>query len=247
MHARSHGPYGLQIIQSCTSCPVREDRLFCRLGPEALAEQSAMRQTGFHPKGAVLFVEGQPPTGIFALCAGSVKLTVTSSRGSALILRIVEPGQVLGLSAVLSGTTHEVTAEALEPTETSFFPRDRFLAFLGKYGEVAVRVAEQLSLEVRQAQRQAARIALAPNARGKLAGLLLDWANHRGETARRHRSRFHLRLTHEELGELIGSSRETVTRLMTELRREGLIDVHRSVVTIRKPAVLESYLEAASS
>lgn len=241
MHTK-RSPYGLQIIQSCTSCPVKEERLFCRLGPEALAEQTAMRQTGFHPKGAVLFVEGQSPNGIYVVCTGTVKLTVTSSRGTALILRIVEPGEVLGLSAVLSGTSHEVTAETLEPTETSFFPRERFLSFLARHGDVALRVAEQLSLEVRHAHRQAARIALAPNARGKLAGLLLDWAGYRGEPLR-GQACFPLRLTHEEIGALIGSSRETVTRLLSDFRREGLIEIQRSLITLRKPAELEAVVD----
>lgn len=249
MHVKRNSPYGLQIIQSCTSCPVRQERLFCRLSPKALAEQDSMRQTGFYPKGAALFVEGQAPSGIFALCSGSVKLTVTSRQGSALILRIVEPGQVLGLNAVLSGKSYEVTAETLEPSETSFFPRERFLSFLSRHGDVALRVAEQLSLEVRQAQRQAARIALAPNARSKLAGLFLDWAGYgdEDESVSHQQSRFQLRLTHEEIGELTGSSRETVTRLINAFRRSGLIDVRHSLITIRKPAVLEAYVASVES
>lgn len=207
-------PYGLEVIQSCLSCPVREERLFCQLGPRALAELNTIRQSSVCPKGAVLFLVGQPPRGVFILCSGRAKLIATSTGERSLIVRVADPGEVLGLSAVMSNAAYDVTAEALELTQVSFIPRDQFLRFLESHGEVSVRVAEHLSQELRRAYSQVARIALAPTARAKLAGLLLDWADRDTYSATEGAS-FQLRMTREEIGELIGSSRETITDFST--------------------------------
>jgi len=173
-------PYGLDIIQSCLACPVREESLFCRLGPEALRELNAIRQTSVYPKGALLFVEGQPCRGVFVLCSGRAKLTASSPGGRSVIVRIVEAGEVLGLSAVISNAAYEVSAETLIPVEANFLPREGFLRFLENNGEVSVRVAQHLSVELQRAYSQVVRIALAPTARKRTEKLkkpsrILDW------------------------------------------------------------------------
>lgn len=239
--AKNLNPYGLEVIQSCLACPVREDRLFCNLGPEAVRQMDAMRQMSVYPKGSVLFVEGQAARGVFILCKGSVKLTATSARGRSLIVRVAEAGEVLGLAATVSEAAYEVTAETLEPTEVNFLPRTELVDFLQRQGDVALRVAQHLSMELRRAYQQVTRIALAPTARAKLAGLLLDWAQQNARPEKDGMS-FPLRLTHEGIGELIGSSRETVTRLLNELRREGAIRVKGTLITVPDPSRLEEIL-----
>ena len=238
---RSRAPYGLEVIQSCLSCPVREDSLFCQLGPEALAELNAIRQTSVYPKGAVLFVEGQPARGLFVLCSGKVKLTTSSPQGRSLIVRVADPGEVLGLSAVTSSVAYEVSAETLEPSQVNFLPRDEFLRFLQSYGEVGLRVARHLSMELHRAYHQLVRIGLAPTTRAKLADLLLDRAS--GDTEAELKGVcFQLPLTHEEIGELISCSRETVSRLLNDFRRKGLIDVKGILITLLDPAKLKAFL-----
>jgi len=218
---------------------VREERLFCNLSPEALKEQDALRQTAVYPKGVLLFHEGAFPQGIHVICSGSIKLTATSSRGAAIIIEVVESGDVLGLSATLAGTPYEASGETLEPTKVSFLRRGPFLDYLRTHSEVALRVAEQLNLELRRSHQYLIRLALAPNARGKLAGLLLEWAERRGRPEPDGAS-FELRLTHEEIGELIGSSRETVTRLLSEFRRQGVLETNGPGVKILDAAKLRT-------
>ena len=234
---RSRVPDGLDPLQSCSSCNGRESGLLSRLPLAALEELDAIRQTSTHPKGAVLFVEGQPAGGVFVLCSGRAKLTVSSARGHSLIVRVAETGDALGLSAVMSNAAYEVRAETLEPMRVSFLPRSDFLRLLQRHSEVTLRVAEHLSFELRAAYQQVARIALASTARAKLAGLLLDWA---GRDAAHESAgiRFELCLTHEEVGALIGSSRETVTRLLSEFRRRGLIQTKGAFITLPDPTEL---------
>jgi CRP/FNR family transcriptional regulator len=236
---KGRAPYGLRIIHSCLACSVREDRLFCRLSSEALAALDAIRQTSLYPAGAVLFVEGQPCRGLFILCSGKAKLTTSSARGRSLIVRVAEEGEVLGLSAAVSHSPYDVSAETLEPAQVNFLPREDFLRFLHQYGEVSVRVAQQLSAELHRAHRQMARIALAPSARAKLAGLLLEWGSSDVHPPPKG-SAFQLALTHAEVGELIGSSRETVARILGQFRRQNLVQVKGTLVTLLDPARLEA-------
>ncbi|MBI2955862.1 MAG: cyclic nucleotide-binding domain-containing protein, partial [Acidobacteria bacterium] len=119
----------------------------------------------------MLFLEGDPCRGLYVLCSGKAKLTTSSARGRSLIVRMANPGEVLGLAAAVSNASYDLSAEALEPTQVNFLAREDFLRFLHKYGEVAARVAQHLSMELHRAYRQMARIALAPSARAKLAGL----------------------------------------------------------------------------
>jgi len=234
-------PYGLEIIQSCLACPVQEESLFCRLGPEALRELNAIRQTSVYPKGALLFVEGQPCRGLFVLCSGHAKLTASSPRGRSVIVRIAKAGEVLGLSAVISNTPYEVSAETLEPAEVNFLSREDFLHFLQEFGEVSVRVAQHLGMELLRVHNQLSRIALGPTARAKLASVLLDWGW--SETSQEGgKLEFHLRLSHEEIGALIGSSRETVTRLLSDFRRRGLVKTKGTLVSVPDPEKLKALL-----
>src|SRR6202051_1982650 len=137
-------PYGLEIIESCLSCPHREDRLFCNLPPLAVQKLAAITSAAVYPKGATLFVEGQSPRGVFILCSGRVKLSTSSADGRTLILRMSESGEVLGLPATVTGKPYELTAEVIEPTQANFIPCDEFLRLLSANGEVAPRGAPQL-------------------------------------------------------------------------------------------------------
>src|SRR5712692_5584012 len=102
-----HSPNGSAITESCQNCKIRSKGFFCQLSPAALRAFDAIKIPTTYPRGAVLYVEGEEPRGIFALCQGRAKLTLSSSEGKTMILRIVEPGEVLGLNAILSGKPYE--------------------------------------------------------------------------------------------------------------------------------------------
>jgi len=124
-------PYGLQIIESCLTCPIEKDRVFCDLSQPALAALDAISSPVTYPKDAILFVEGQQSRGVFVLCHGRVKLSTNSADGKSIIVRIADAGEVVGLPGTLSGKPYELTAEVLEPLQANFIPRDAFLSFSG--------------------------------------------------------------------------------------------------------------------
>src|ERR1051325_4308251 len=97
-------PYGLNILDNCLTCPVREEHLFCNLSPQAGQRLNDIKSTAVYPKGAMLFIEGQQPRGVFILCSGKVKLSTSSREGKTIITKISDSGDVLGLNAVIFNT-----------------------------------------------------------------------------------------------------------------------------------------------
>ncbi len=235
-------PYGLEIIENCITCPLRKERIFCDLSPEALTALENISSSATYPKNAILFVEGQEPRGAFILCNGRVKLSASSADGKSLIMRIADSGEIIGLPGTISGKPYELTAEALEPLQANFIPRETFLQFLRQHGEAAVKVAQLLS-EIYHATCQEVRyLGLYGSAAEKLARFLLDWAA--GHSDDQGEGRAILTLTHEEIAEMIGASRETVTRLFAEFKRKRLIEVRGSTLVISNKDSLQRILEA---
>jgi CRP/FNR family transcriptional regulator len=233
-------PYGLEIIESCLSCPHREDRLFCNLTPPAVQKLAAITSSAAYPKGATLFVEGQSPRGVFVLCSGKVKLSTSSADGRSLILRISEPGEVLGLPATVTGKPYELTADVIEPTQANFISRADFLVFLREHGEAALRVAQQLGETYHSAIAEMRNIGLSHSAAEKLARFLLDLSANHDEA----KGEVRLTLTHEEIAQMIGASRETVTRLFADFKKKQLVQVRGSTVIIKNKAGLESVVSS---
>ena len=208
-------------------------RLFNTLSLDGQRDFNALGHLVTLPKGAIPFREDEPNRGVFVLCSGAVKLSCTSRLGKTLILKVAFPGDVLGLGAVLSGKRYEVTAEMLESTVVKNIRRRDFLQFLSKYGEASMSAARALSLEYRIAFFDARRLALSGSAAGRIAAILLDW----GRSAMPQK-RFTMVLTHAELGNLTGTTRETVTRTLTKLQQTKVIQIKGSSIMILAPARL---------
>lgn len=231
-------PYGLEIIENCLACPHREERLFCNLSEPAVKALAAITSSAAYPKGATLFVEGQPARGVFILCNGRVKLSTSSADGKTLILRISEPGEVLGLPATVTGKSYELSADIIEPAQANFIARNDFLNFLRENGDAALRVAQQLGETYHLAISEMRTIGLSHSASEKLARFLLEWAASSPEE--KGQVRIKMTLTHEEIAQMIGSSRETVTRLLADFRRKQLVQVVGSTLILRSKADLEA-------
>jgi CRP/FNR family cyclic AMP-dependent transcriptional regulator len=225
-------------VRRCCSCELRPLRMFCSLGAESLADFDAIGMHSILPRGATLFQENAPGEAVHVICSGQVKLSCTSREGRTLILKIAVPGDLLGLGAVISGSNYEVTAETVQPTEIKCIRREEFLSFLKKHGEASMHVALALSAEYKAAFFDARRLALSGSTAGRLAGVLLDWG--RTESCGKPEMRLTMALTHEELANLVGCSRETMTRMLGRFKREKLIQMHGVSILIPAPERLEA-------
>ncbi|HTR48783.1 MAG TPA: Crp/Fnr family transcriptional regulator [Verrucomicrobiae bacterium] len=236
-------PYGMDLVENCETCPMRKNGFFCHLSAPALQAFSKAKFTTNYPAEAVLFVEGQTPRGVYMLCKGRVKLTMNSVDGRTLIVRICEPGEVMGLQATVSGEPYELTAEALQPCQVNFVRRDDFLKLLREYPEVSSIAMRQLSNGYRKACQEIRYLGLSRSASEKVAQFLIETSANAQQTGQG--KRFHLGLTHEEISQIVGISRETVTRTMTDFKAKMLIATKGSTVVIRNESALRAQAAAA--
>jgi len=233
-------PYGLNIIDSCVTCGLRKNQWFCGLSPDAVKVLADVSHPAIYPASALLFVEGQTPRGAYMLCSGKAKLSTTSRDGKVLILKIAGEGEVLGLSAAISGQPFEVTAETTSPCQINFIERDGLIRGIETNGELGLRSSLALSREFQSAFRDIHDLILARSSAGKLAKLLVSWMPHRGKIPEPGEVRIRASLTHEEMAQMIGSSRETVTRLLGDLKRKDLIRLEGATMVIRDRSALEA-------
>lgn len=236
-------PYGLEIVDNCATCRYRGEGFFCDLPPAALKSFETIKYTSSYPTGAILFAEGQVPRGVYQLCKGRVKLSMTSAEGKSIILRIAEAGELIGINGAIAGQPYELTAETLEPCQVNFLKRDSFQRFMRDHHEASVNAAEQLGSDYRAACFQIRSLGLSRTAAEKIARFLLEWSA-RGK-ATSEGVRVNLPLTHEEIAQIVGVSRETVTRTLTDLKHKSLITMKGPTVTIRDKSGLEAMAATA--
>ena len=221
-----------KIQNKCLDCEMRAANFFCNLSQSFLQTFESLKITNAYPKGATLFMEGQPSNGIYMLCQGRVKLSTCSRDGKVIILRIAEAGEVLGLSATVSDSDYETTAEVIEACQVNFVRKSDFLRFLHQNPEACFSAMKQLSYKYHSAYIQVRSFGLSHTAADKLAKLLLEWCKTNTNTNGNGSIRLKISYTHEEIAEMIGTSRETVTRLLKDFKDRELITLKGSDLII---------------
>lgn len=191
------------------------------------------------PRATVLFVEGHAARGVYVLCTGSAKVSICSADGKKLIMRIARPGDVLGLYAGLTGRPFEATAEMLEPGRVSFVSRQDLEELIGRQEAFGLGLVQLFSEQFSEFIDHTRMLLLSDTATEKLARLILKWSRDFGELTTGG-IRLQILLTQEEIAQIIGASRETVTRLFSVLKREKIIGVHGGTMLIRNSAALAS-------
>jgi CRP/FNR family transcriptional regulator, cyclic AMP receptor protein len=234
-------PLSIPMVSRSACAELRGDS-YSGLAEERLAALEKIEHATNFPEGAIIFMEGQPARGVYVVRQGRVKLLTTNSEGRTLILKIAKPGEALGLNSVITGKAYDVTAEILQPTELAFIPRADFLNFIAKNGDACLYFATLLSRDCRAAYDVARSIGLSQSVTERLAKFLLDWVSNGPVT--KDALRATLALTHEEIAQLIGASRETVTRTLSEFKRQRTIELHGSTLILKNKVALESLVAA---
>lgn len=199
--------------------------------------------SSLHPRGRVLFAEETSPRGVYILRAGKVSLSASSSEGRVAMLRIAQPGDVLGLNSVLRNVPYDATARTLSASRTEFVSRSKLLELIEHDQSAALAVTMLLSEELTELIERAKSLSFAGTVSGRLARLLLEQA--RTNSADPHYAlTFERVLTHEEIAQMISSSRETVTRLLATLSRREVIHITPQSILIKDPLALEKLASA---
>jgi CRP/FNR family cyclic AMP-dependent transcriptional regulator len=241
MMATYRTPYNLQPSESCEHCNAHSDSFFCQLPAATLTKLEAISFVTSYPQSAVLFVEGQSARGVYMICRGEAKLSVVSRDGRTLILKIAGPGEVLGLSSCVMNNPYECTVETLSPCQVNFIRMDDFLRLIHEDSEACLRAASQISRQYNNACRELRWVGLSRSADWRLASLLIGWSEDHSEgNVTNGLAGVKLALTHEEIAQMIGTTRETVTRALARFKKQKLIEVRGATLVLRnKPALLE--------
>ena len=230
-------PRTFTFASDCLSCGLRREGNFCQLPRGVLEIFDDIGYLSVFPANVDLLLEGMVPQGVFVLCSGRAKLSMTARDGKVVILTVAGARQLLGLSAVLSGLPSPVTVTTVEYCQVKFVEKDDFLQMLARNSSVALSCATALSRDVGKAFDTLYEMLLARSSAGKLARLLLSFA---GNEAGNHDLHVTSNFTHEEMAQMIGSSRETVTRLLGVLKRRELIRQEGATLVIPDRIALQA-------
>jgi CRP/FNR family transcriptional regulator len=190
-------------------------------------------------RGSVLFEEGEPARGVYILRTGRASVSVSSSEGRVVILHLAQAGDVLGLNAVLRNGAYETTVKTLAPCRISFITRAELMDLIENSDGAAMAVIKILSRELTELMERARSLLLPQTVQGRLAQLLLHWSKEPNGNNSRARVVDKV-FTHEEMAQMICSSRETVTRALAALTRREVIEVTSDSVLIHDRGALES-------
>jgi CRP/FNR family transcriptional regulator, cyclic AMP receptor protein len=192
------------------------------------------------PKGGLLFSEGQMANGVFLLCSGRAKESVASSSGKTAIVSVVGPGEILGLSAILTGGLFGCTVKTLEATCVHYVRKAFFFHLLKNSREFSQRVAAQLVRNSERANAGIRRLGVSSSAAERFARLLLEWAEYPLSNTKQGATdpRILVTMTHEEISQCMGSTRETTTRVLGELRKKKWITTTGTVWTINNEVAI---------
>ena len=208
-----------------------------RLNEHYLAKLKASNLGTLFSKGAILFREGEKPTGVYVVLEGRAKASVNSPQGKTLVLGFFGPGTILGLAAAILGRTHAATAEVMKPTKVLFVPRKELVGEIKNDATAARQAAELVSEICYFILGKMKAVALAQSAGQKLARCLLGSLAR--DTGSGDETPPKLDLSQETIAQMIGLSRETVTRLLSRLRKRRILDWKRSELVIRDRNALE--------
>lgn len=218
--------------------PTRHPRRFLdRLPVEVQRDLRSIQVAITRSANVVVFSEKDESRGLFVVLEGELRISIASSEGRRLGLKIARSGDILGLGAAVSGAPYDVTAETLYPAKLGFIDREAFTRFLARYPGVYPLITEELNQNFNMVCEQLRNVALSSTAPKKLAWLLLEWSES-DQVSGSSRVRFTLK--HEEIGEFIGATRETVGRTLRKFKLHNLIVFQGSTLTIPNRAALES-------
>ncbi len=237
-HRKPPTPYGLTSPENCLGCQLNNTEFFCKLSDVSKKALDQIKHVSSYPERSIIFMEGEDARGVYILCQGRVKLLTTNGEGKTLILKIARPGEVLGLNSLLTGRPHDITVETLQPSQLAFVSRQEFMRYIKEHSDACFHVAQHAGRDCHSAYESVRSIGLCSSASEKLARFLVDWSADGKVTDGVLRVK--LALTHEEIAQLIGSSRETVSRTLSEFKRQNLLELNGSTMLLRNKAALQN-------
>jgi CRP-like cAMP-binding protein len=182
------------------------------------------------PKDTVVFFENEEGDSFFMILEGRIKVTILGDDGREIILSVLGPGDFFGEMALLDNEPRSATAIAVEESELLILNRADFQGVATKRSITAALI-KVLTARLRRANHQISTLALL-DVYGRVARVILDMAREEGKRLKDGRIAFR-RATHQEIANRIGTTRETVTRMLKDLERQGLIQIEGREIIVQ--------------
>jgi CRP/FNR family cyclic AMP-dependent transcriptional regulator len=216
--------------------------LFRQVPETDLAAFAQLVRERSHPRGSVILSQGDPGEALFLIRTGQVKVTVIAEDGREVILSVLGAGSFFGEMALVDDEPRSAHVIAMEDTTLFQLRREDFRTRLRASPDLAISLLRELSRRLRRADDTIASLMLL-DVNGRIAHLLLELAREEGSEST---GRITRRLTHAAIGQMVGASRETVSRTMRNLVLRNVIGVSRREITLLDPAALRLAAQQAS-
>lgn len=231
MPVRRSDRAGSGAAPDCAACKVRKTCFFVScLEPDLASQFTRARVGARYRKRQFLFQEGLPAVGMYVVCSGLVKVHQSDGSGHELTINIAGPGEIVGHIPVLGRMAYNAAAETIEPSVLSFIPDSVFLSLVDKSKPLNRRLIKDLATYVSQVSL-IARDVMMKSSRQRVRELLILLATKYGKSER-GRTVIDLRLTRQDMGNLVGLAQETVVRTLTRLEKEGVLKIDGARITI---------------
>ncbi len=213
----------------CQSCAQKNTSVFCKAKVEYLTEVNNQKVCNTFKKGQTIFNEGSYPFGVFCINSGKVKLAHLGDDGKEQIIRLLKGGDIVGYRALLSNERYSATAVALEDTQVCFIPKELFIHILKNDAGLTFEMMKLLSDELHKTELKLTHLAQKP-VRERLAEILLFIKETYGFED--DGITLNVRLSREEIANLVGTATESTIRLLSEFKRDAMVELDGKKIKI---------------
>lgn len=215
----------------CEHCESRDKGIFCELEHAALNGVSEHKVMNHYKKGQTIFFQGNPPFGLYCINKGKIKVSKIGSDGKESILRIAGPGDVLGHRSLFSNENYSASATVIEDSDICFLDKNYIHQAIKENPSIALNLIQKLSRDMGAAESRNASMSQ-KNARERLAELFLNFKKAYGVEEADGRWRLEIKLNRDEIASMVGTANETIIRLISEFREEGILEQEGKVMFI---------------
>lgn len=213
----------------CLHCKARFKSVFCDLNAETILKLEMNKSCSLYKRGQYIFHEGSYPHGLFCINEGKIKIFQSGETGKEQIIRFAKEGDVIGYSSLLTGEKYSCSAVTLEDCSVCFISKSFFLNLVTHHTDLAMKMAILLAGDLRMAEQRLTGIAQ-KNVRERTAEAILFLKEIFGfET---DNITLNINISREEFANLIGTARETATRLLSEFKDDGIVELFGKKIRI---------------
>lgn len=219
----------LHTFPDCLQCKARFKSIFCELNAETLLKLEMNKSCNLFKRGQYVFHEGTYPHGLFCINLGKIKIVQSGETGKEQIIRFGKEGDVLGYESLLSGEKYSCSAVALEDSSVCFISRSFFLDLVAHNTKLATQLVILLANDLRKAEEKLTGLAQ-KTVRERTAEAILFLKEIFGYET--DNITININISREEFASLIGAARETATRLLSEFKDDGIVELYGKKIRI---------------